>query len=145
MAIVFFSVNVNADGWSTFSQHGDMKDFVIAEAGDVSKVEPPFNTTWEQDVFQMNGRCFIFSGYMGYWGYGNKSALLLVNTAKLVKLAIIEAEIGSIKVELKDISMIHCPSNSNITPYSSDPKEMLRLLRERQEKLKKQLESMKNR
>lgn len=67
------------------------------------------------------------SGYMGYWGYGNKSALMLVNSAKIIKLAIIEAEIGSIKVELKGVNMINCPSNSNIVPYASDPKERLRL------------------
>ena len=142
---ILYSINVSADEWSLFSQHGEMKDFMIAEVGEVSKVEPPFNTVWNQDVYQMNGRCFLFSGYMGYWGYGDKSALILINSAKIIKLAIIEAEIGSIKVDLKGITMIDCPSSSNMVPYSSDPKEMLRLLKEKQLELKKQLEQLNSR
>jgi len=102
-------MNASANGWSLLSQHQQMTGFVIAEVGEVSKVEPPLDTTWNEDVYKMNGRCFFISSYMGYWGYGSKSALLLVYSAKLIKLAIIKDELGLVNVELKDIRMINCP------------------------------------
>lgn len=140
--LFFVSTSADADGWAVFSQQEQMKNYVIADVGEVSKVEPPFNTKWENDVYQMNGRCFSFSGYLGYWGYGSKAALLLVNEQKTIQLALVEPAIGSTKVELKSITMIECPSRSNITPYSDDPEERLRLLKKRQEELKKKLEEI---
>ncbi len=137
------SVNVHADGWAIFSQHDQMKNYVIVEVGSVSTVAPPFNTKWENDVYQMNGRCFVFDGYIGYWGYGDKAALLLVNENKYIQLALVTSEIGSVKVELESITLIKCPSGSEIIPYSSDPEERLKQLKRKQELLKKKLESFK--
>lgn len=143
MSSVFFAATTaNADGWALFSEQAQMKGYVIAEVGEVSEVEPPFNTKWEDDVYQMNGRCFSFSGYNGYWGYGSKAALLLVNAQKNIKLALIESSIGSIKTELKSVTMLECPSGTNVVPYSDDPEEQLRLLRKRQDDLKKKLEEL---
>jgi len=138
--LVLVSAQAVADGWAMFSQQAQMKNYVIADVGEVSKVEPPFNTKWEKDVYQMNGRCFLFSSYMGYLSYGNKAALLLVNAQKNIQLAFIEPVIGSIKVELQPLSMIECPSGTRVTPYGDDPEEQFRLLKKRQEELKKKLE-----
>ena len=146
IALIFLTLvpaQVNADGWSIFGQHDQLKNYVIVDVGAVSKVEPPFNAKWENDVFQMNGRCFTFSGYVGYWSYGEKAALLLVNAQKRVQLALIESEIGSIKVELRSISKIECPTGANVTPYNSDPDEQARLIKKRQEELKKKIEELK--
>lgn len=107
--LAFASVQAIADGWDMFGQQEQMKNYIIADVGEVSKVDPPFNTKWENDVYRMNGRCFMFSGYMGYWGYGKKAALLLVNAQKNIQLALIEPSIGATKVELKSIEMIKCP------------------------------------
>lgn len=131
-----------ADGWALFSQEAQLKNYVIADVGEVSKVEPPVNTKWENEVYQMNGRCFSFFGYVGYWGFGNKAALLLVNAQKTIQLALIEASIGLIKVELKSITMLECPPGTTVIPYSDDPEEKLKLLRKRQEELKKNLEDI---
>ena len=98
-----------ADGWDMFGQHEQMKNYVIADVGEVNKVDPPFNTKWEKDVYQMNGRCFTYSGYLGYWGYGKKAALLLVNAQKIIQLALIEPTIGATNVKLIPITMIKCP------------------------------------
>ena len=141
--LVSISAQAVADGWAMFSQQEQMKNYVIADVGEVSKVNPPFNAKSEKDVFQVNGRCFLFSGYMGYWGYGSKAALLLVNAQKNIQLALIESAIGSIKVELQPISMIECPTGTNVIPYSTDPEEQLRLLKQRQEELMKKLEDLK--
>jgi hypothetical protein len=136
------SVQAVADGWAMFGQQEQMKNYVIADVGDVSKVEPPFNTKWEKDVYQLNGRCFLSSGYIGYWGYGTKAAFLLVNAQKNIQLALVESAIGSIKVEVQPISMIECPSGTNVIPYSADPGERLRLLKQRQEELRKKYEDL---
>ena len=132
-----------ADGWAIMSQQAQLKNNAIIDVGEVSKVDPPFNTKWENDVYQMNGRCFTFPGYMGYWGYGGKAALLLANAQKVVQLALLETAISSIKVELHSISMIKCPTGTNVMPYSDDPEEQLRLLKKRQEEMKKKLEEIK--
>jgi hypothetical protein len=136
--LTFASSQAIADGWAIVSQQTQLKDNAIIDVGEVSKVDPPFNTKWESDVYQMNGRCFTLSGYMGYWGYGGKAALLLVNAQKFVQLALLETAIGSIKVELHSISMIKCPTGTNVMPYSDNPEEQLRLLKKRLEDIKKQ-------
>ena len=141
--IAFAAAQADADGGAIMSQQAQLKNNVIVDVGEVSKVEPPFNTKWENEVYQMNGRCFTFSGYMGYWGYGGKAALLLANAQKVVQLALIESAIGSIKVELHSISMLKCPAGANVMPYSDDPEEQLRLLKNRQEEMKKKLEEIK--
>jgi len=136
--LAFASSQAIADGWAVMSQQAQLKNNAIIDVGEVSKVDPPFNTKWENDVYQMNGRCFTFSGYMGYWGYGGKAALLLTNAQKIVQLALLETAIGSIKVELQYISMIKCPSGTNVMPYSDNPEEQLRLLKKRFEDMKRQ-------
>jgi len=130
----------SASGWAIFSEHERMKGYSVEEVGNVSKVEPPFNTTWEEDVYQMNGRCFLLPSYMGIWGIGDKSGLLLVNAQKIIQLALIESSIGSIKVEMESVNMVECPSGTNVIPYSSDPEERLRMLKQQQEELKRKLE-----
>lgn len=140
--LAFASAQADADGWAIMSQQAQLKSNVIVDVGEVSKVDPTFNTKWENDVYQMNGRCFTFSGYVGYWGYGGKAALLLANAQKVVQLALIESVIGSIKVDLQSISMLKCPAGTNVIPYSDDPEEQLRLLKKRQEEMKKKLEDL---
>lgn len=142
VALVAISLSARADGWALFGKQSAMKDYYIAGVGEVSQVEPPFNTKWEQDVYQMNGRCFCFSGYMGYWGYGGKAAFLLVNAQKDVKVALFETSIGAVKADLQSIVLVECPAGTNVIPYSDDPAEQLRLLQKRQEDLKKQLEQL---
>ena len=107
--LAFASAQAAADGWDMFGQQEQMKNYIIVDVGEASKVEPPFNTKWDKDVYRMNGRCFMFSGYAGYFGYGKKAALLLVNARKSIQLALIEPTIGATKVELKSIAMIECP------------------------------------
>lgn len=106
--LAFTSAQAEASVWDMFGQQEQMKDYVIADVGEVSKVQPPFNSKWEKEVYRMNGRCFQFSGYAGYLDYG-QAALLLVNAQKNIQLALIESAIGGTKVELKSIAMIKCP------------------------------------
>lgn len=142
LILAVISLPTHADVWAIFGNQAAMKNYFIAEVGEVSQVDPPMNTKWENDVYQMNGRCFYFAGYMGYWGYGSKAAFILVNAQKDVKVAFFESSIGSIKVDLQPIVLVECPSGTNVTPYSDDPEEQLRILQKRQAELKKKLEQL---
>ena len=135
--LALVSIEASADGWATFSHHSSMKGYVIVDVGDVSEVQPPFNTKWSENVFQMNGRCFTFPGYMGIWGYGSKAAILLANAQKDIKLGLIGSSMGSIKIELQSISPIKCPSSTNVLPHSDNPEEQLQLLKKKLEELKR--------
>ena len=116
VAIFLVSTSAQAvtDGRGILGQQEQMKNYVIADVGEVSKVEPPFNAKWEKDVYQLNGRCFLLSDYIGYWGYGSKAAFLLENAQKKIQLALVESAIDSIKVERHPVSMIKCPSGTHL-------------------------------
>lgn len=131
-----------ADGWATFGEHAALKNHVVADVGEASKVDPPPDTRWSNDVFQINGRCFIFPGLTSFWGYGSKPALVLVNEQKQTKLALVESAIGSIKVEVKEITLVQCPQGSDVLPHSDDLQERLKLLQKRQDELKRKLEEL---
>lgn len=105
-----------ASGWTLFSKQSEMKSYIIADVGEVSQVEPPINTKWEEDVYQINGQCFYLPGYVGNWSYGSKAAMLLVNAQKDIKLALFEAWIGSVKADLQSIVLIECPAGKNVIP-----------------------------
>lgn len=141
-ALFLISIQVHANGWAILSQHDQMKKNVIAGVGMVSKIQPPFNAEWEKEVYQINGHCFVLPGYSGYRSYSGKAALLLVNAQNIIQLALIQSEIGFIKVDLYSITMIECPAGSNIIPYTNDPEEHLKLLNKRQEELDKKLEEI---
>lgn len=106
-----------ADGWALFSEQAQMREHVIVDVGEVSKVNPSQITRRDNDVYKMNGRCFSFNGYNGQWNYGSKAAFLLANAQNSIKLALIESSIGSLKVEMKSLTMLECPS-AEIIPYS---------------------------
>lgn len=114
-----------------------MSGYLIAEVGEARKLDPPINTRWVQDVYQFNGHCFTSLGY--FW-FGTKPALLLVNDKKQIKLALLETSFSSIKVEVDSIMLVECPSTT--MPYSDDPQEMLRLLEQRQKELQRQLDAI---
>lgn len=136
--LAFASSQAVADGWTIMSQQAQLKNNAIIDVGEVSKVDPPFNSKWEIDVYQMNGRCFTLPGYIGYWGYGGKAALLLANAQAVVQLALLETAIGSIKVELQSISLIKCPTRTNVMPNSDNLEEQIRLLKKQLEDMKRQ-------
>lgn len=132
----------NADGWALFSKQNELKNHTIVDVGEISEVSKPVGANWNVDLYQINGRCLAFSGYSSPNFYGNKAALLLVNSAQRVSLAILETTIGAIKVDVYSVDMYECPDSPNVLPYSSDPAEMLKLLEERQKELERQLEEL---
>jgi hypothetical protein len=53
--------------------------------------------------------CFEPLGLAGFWGFGEKSALVLVDAEKKLKLAIFDISISDIKVAVHDIRSTNCP------------------------------------
>lgn len=107
--LCLYSIAANCSGWDSFGDHSQLKGYFVVDVGEVSEVPAPANTTWNDPLYKMNDRCFTFFGYQGYWGYGTKAGLLVVNDSKLVKLALVETSISSVKVELKNITLYKCP------------------------------------
>ncbi|MCP5161211.1 MAG: hypothetical protein H7A00_06035 [Hahellaceae bacterium] len=130
---VIFPTLAFGGGWDTFGKHGELKDYVIAEVGDLSAINPPVGTNWGVDLFKINARCIAFSSYNKPSLYSSKAALLLVKSPSTVKLAVFEDSISSIKVELYSIEVYECPYGSAV----SESAEIL------QQKLKEQLEVLK--
>lgn len=109
LILFLFSSLAHANGWSFMSQHEQMKGFVIVDVGEVEKLRPPFNTTWDVDLYRLNGACFSIDGYHGLWGIGKKAAFLLVNERKQIKIGLLEASIGSLKAGNYSITVYGCP------------------------------------
>ena len=98
------------------SEHEQLKNKVIVAVGEAKKVDPPSGAEWKEQVYSLGSYCFTMSGYYGYWGYGGKPAMLVVNDRKLLELAIFETFSSDIDVKLNYVTMIQCPAHANITP-----------------------------
>ncbi len=104
-------------GWASYgSDHSQLEGFVISAVGNVSQESwqnPRTRQTVEWYEFG-NGfaaeHCFTMGGWAGYWGFGDRPALLLVNDRRQVWVAFFETVVGSIKVELRLVQPIECPS-----------------------------------
>ena len=58
LALLLPASLVQANGWAFMSKHEQMKGFVIVDVGEAEKLSPPFNTTWDVDLYRLNGVSF---------------------------------------------------------------------------------------
>jgi len=144
MLSLVFCGGASSNGWAIFSEHAQMKNFVIVDAGGTSKLELPVGKQWATDVYQMSGRCFVFQGLIGLWGFGEKATLLLMNSQRVPHLALIQNEIGSIKVEVKPISLVQCPESSSVPTFSDDPETRLKQIQKLREELDAKIKELRN-
>lgn len=133
---------VFADTFSIMGDESKMKGNVVVDVGNASKVDPPLNTKWVTDLYELNGRCFTMQGYYGMWGYGQKAALLLVNSDKVVRVAFIGTGIGSVDVDVQLVALVQCPAESMVIPYSDDPNERLKQIEKRRNEIEKKLKEL---
>ena len=145
LALVFFSPSSAFQ--SIVSQHAQLKGSVIVDAGEAKEVAPPFGSEWENQVYSLNSRCMVLFGYYGYWGFGGKPAMLVVDKDEHVQLAIFESTIGSIKVEIHPVSIVHCPDHAMVPPSCDglNSEACSRLMDEHMKKLEQKLEELKSR
>lgn len=120
------------------SKEGKLKNKVIIEAGNAEEVQPPYGVEWNKKLFVINSRCFVFPGYVGYWGYGGKASLLVSDKQGNLELFTFDTSFSSLKTGVESVLLVECPDSANILPRSDDPEEQLRLLEEygRKQKIK---------
>jgi len=138
---LFVSIGASGGSWDSFGDHKEMKDYVVTEVGNAEKLDPPSNTGWSKDVYQLNQHCFTLLGHLDYWGYGGKAAFILANQYGSTKIALFERSVSSVKVEVQNITMIKCPS-SNVVPYSDEVGELMKSYERQQEGIKLQVEEL---
>lgn len=121
------------------SQHKELKGYYIVDAGNATKVDPPFGKQWAKDLFELNGRCFTMDSYqyLDLWDYGGKAGLLLVNKQQDVRLALIKEDITNLEVKLEPITLFECPAESGVVSPCTTEEECT----ERLEQLKEQIEN----
>lgn len=133
--IVFsLALDARADGFAIIDEHVNLNNNIIVEAGDVEKLDQPDGTSSNNEILKINSRCLQPSGYMGYWGYGKKAGLLLVDNARTTKLALLESSVGSIKVTINPVLIVECPT----TFSDGDQQKLIDDIKKRIEKLKRQ-------
>lgn len=133
------------DGFDLFGRQDDLKMTVIADVGEAEEISAPFGIgeLGARDMIKINGRCFEPVGFIGSWGYRRKAAFVVVDQAKNVKIATLEAGIGSVKVDVISVTQVDCSSSAS-EDLPSDPKKLLEVLKKRQEVLQKELERLKS-
>jgi hypothetical protein len=115
IGLLFVPAQATAD-WAFMSQHKQLEGHAIAAVGSVSqesKYLPDAFKRLQWYAFKQGFAtdfCFEFAGLEGIWGFGDKPALLLVDKDENVKLALFDAVVGGVKVEMHRINQISCPN-----------------------------------
>ena len=119
----------------------------IAEAGEANEIEPPSGTTWKEQLYSLNSRCFTVIGYVGYWGYGGKPAMLVINERKMIQLALFDSSYGGMDVNLLPVQMMQCPANANVPPSCDDltPEQCEKAMSDHLKMLEQKLKSLRGR
>lgn len=133
--VVVFSLalDARADGFAIIDEHVNLNNNIIVEAGDVEKLDQSDGANSNNEIFKINSRCLQPSGYMGYWGNGKKAGLLLVDSARTTKLALLESSVGSIKVTINPVLIVECST----TFSGGDQKKLIDDIKKRIEQLKR--------
>lgn len=131
----------SADGYALFSKHDELKSHVVADAGDVEKIDPPFGKLGATEILKLKSNCFQPATALGTWGHGKKAGLVLVDKSKTIRVAFLESSIGYIRVETVLVFQVACPTeDSNGLPL--DPQQRLQELKRQRELLELQLERL---
>lgn len=99
-----------ADGYALFSKHEELKRHVVVDAGDFERVVPNDGSLPASVVVKLNSNCFQALGALSSWGFGKKAGLVLVDREKSIRIALLEASVGSIKVETVQVVRVSCSS-----------------------------------
>lgn len=146
IAVALTQNYVDAAGFGgIWSDHDQLKGSVIVDVGDAREVPPPTGASWKNQVYSLNSRCFTIFGYIGYWGFGGKPALLIVNEKKMIQLAILEtSSFGGIDVNTHLVQMVNCPEHANIIPSCDGltTDECAQILEQYEQKLDRMLKEL---
>ena len=99
----------SAEEFGLFSKHEELKMNVIVDSGNFEKIEYDNGSSNKPELFKLNSVCFRPSGFVGYWTYGKKAGFVLIDRSNVIRVAIIEPEVASIKIETYIVEKVACP------------------------------------
>lgn len=129
-----------ADGFAMFSKHEDLKNKVVIEAGEAEQIKIETDGR-RKELIKLNGKCYDPVGFVKFWRKG-QAALLLSDRYRVLSIAVIESEIGSIQVEVFQVGRSGCPEEDN---PSDDMQKTREFLKKNQDDIQKGLEEFKKR
>jgi hypothetical protein len=91
--------------WSIGSDHNKLKGYVIAAVGSVS-TKSFLTNLYEFKESYFTTFCFVSLGYLSV--INDQPALVILDTKQNIRLAIIEAFIGNIKISIEEIKIVEC-------------------------------------
>lgn len=130
-----------ADAYGSFSKHDELKAHMVVDVGDFERIDLPSGDIGATVVLTLNSNCFRPAGNLGMWGYGKKAGLVLVDRNKTIQIALIESNIGSIKIDTVTAVQIACPT-PDLGGLSSDTQQILQDAKKQQEILRLQVERL---
>lgn len=128
--LIFATFVSHAAEYGIFSEQELSKNHAIIETGNIERIEKNSNSLVEH--IKINSNCYEVNGSLGSWGYSKKAGMIITDISRALKILVIEPDILSINIKVKNISKTSCSSDvSNLV----DPNMTL-------EQLKKQIEDL---
>lgn len=111
--VVVAGMSVGFGQWAFMSEQKLLENKSIVASVEIEQLQGSLGSRpiyWTSFVSAI-GRdlCFSLPATPGFWGYGKKAGLLLVDSQRTFWVAILESSIGSIKVTVLPISIQGCP------------------------------------
>lgn len=127
------SAHAVAEEFDYLGKHEELKENTILMAGNIEKLEPPYGKQWTGSVLRMSTQCLQTqtTDQLGYWSYGKKAGLLLINKFEIYKVAIFERDPFSIKVSILQVEPVDC--STLLTDQPRDPKTIIENMKKQQE------------
>lgn len=114
--ILFFSINFStlafSQGFDMFGRQSELMLMTIVDTGDAEKISLQTRSNRKVEIIKINQRCFEpLNASLDFFDYRKKAALVLIDQAKNIKIAIIEINIFNIKINTILVSQVSCISN----------------------------------
>jgi hypothetical protein len=109
ISITAIPLSVTAEGFDLLSRLDEIKKAVIVEAGDAEFLAAPFGSIGNMGMVKVSNYCFEPAGRISGWSYGKRAVLILVDSRKNLKLALLENGIGSVKLTTISVAQVGCP------------------------------------
>jgi len=99
--------------WALLSQQRQLENKFIVASVEVEQLRGDLGS---RPIYRVgyisaigSNLCFSLPGITGFWGYGKKAGLILVDNQRNLWIAILDSVIGSIEVRVFPISVLGCP------------------------------------
>ena len=130
---------VTAGGFANLGKHEALRGHLIVEIGDFERISPPSGRFGGLDVLKLGINCYQSMGLLDLWGLDKKAGLIVVDSAKSVKIALIESGAREIKIEVVPVIQVRCPATES-DGLPQDPQQRQQELARRLVELQKEIE-----